>query len=48
MDYGNQPIALAHNGNLVNAQAIRRELEEKGAIFFSSSDTEVILHLIAR
>lgn len=48
VDYGNQPIALAHNGFLVNAQAIRRELEEKGAIFFSSSDSEVILHLIAR
>lgn len=48
VDYGNQPIAVAHNGHLVNAQNLRRELEDDGAIFFSSSDTEVVLHLIAR
>jgi len=48
VDYGNQPIAVAHNGHLVNAEAIRRDLEKEGAIFFSSSDTEVVLHLIAR
>jgi len=48
VDYGNQPIALAHNGHLINAENLRRELEGQGAIFFSSSDTEVILHLIAR
>ena len=41
-------IAIAHNGNLVNADALRRELESQGSIFRSSSDTEVILHLIAR
>jgi len=41
-------MALAHNGNLVNAQEIREDLEEKGAIFHSSSDTEVIIHLMAR
>jgi amidophosphoribosyltransferase len=41
-------IAIAHNGNLVNADALRRELEAQGSIFRSSSDTEVILHLIAR
>lgn len=41
-------LSVAHNGNLVNADVIRRELEEKGAIFSSSTDTEVILHLIAR
>jgi amidophosphoribosyltransferase len=41
-------IAIAHNGNLVNAVALRRELEASGSIFRSSSDTEVILHLIAR
>src|SRR5437867_2639726 len=42
------PIALGHNGNLVNAETLRRELESKGAIFQSTSDSEVILHLIAR
>jgi len=42
------PLAIAHNGNLVNADGKRRALEEQGAIFFSSSDTEVILHLVAR
>jgi amidophosphoribosyltransferase len=42
------PVALAHNGNLVNAAAIRRELEGRGAILTSSSDSEVIVHLLAR
>jgi amidophosphoribosyltransferase len=42
------PVAIAHNGNLVNAVAIRRELEGRGAIFGSTSDSEVILHLLAR
>jgi amidophosphoribosyltransferase len=41
-------IAIAHNGNLVNADTLRRDLESQGSIFRSSSDTEVILHLIAR
>ena len=41
-------IALAHNGNLVNAEALRAELEAGGAIFQSTSDSEVILHLLAR
>jgi amidophosphoribosyltransferase len=41
-------IAIAHNGNLVNAAELRRKLEESGSIFRSSSDTEVILHLIAK
>ena len=42
------PLAIAHNGNLVNAEEIRRELEEDGSIFTTSSDTEVFLHLMAR
>jgi amidophosphoribosyltransferase len=42
------PIALAHNGNLVNAGTLRRELERDGAIFNSTSDSEVILHLLCR
>ncbi|MBI3988003.1 MAG: amidophosphoribosyltransferase [candidate division NC10 bacterium] len=41
-------IALAHNGNLVNAQRIRNELEAQGSIFSSTTDSEVIVHLIAR
>lgn len=40
-------LAIAHNGNLVNALELRNELESKGAIFQSSSDSEVIVHLIA-
>ena len=40
-------IAIAHNGNLVNALELRNELESKGAIFQSNSDSEVIVHLIA-
>jgi amidophosphoribosyltransferase len=42
------PIALAHNGNLTNAAQLRRELERDGAIFHSTSDSEVILHLLSR
>ncbi|HUP60992.1 MAG TPA: amidophosphoribosyltransferase [Thermoanaerobaculia bacterium] len=41
-------IAVAHNGNLVNAGELRAQLEAEGAIFTSVSDTEVIVHLIAR
>ena len=44
----NGSIALGHNGNLVNADAIRVELEKAGAVFTTSSDTEVVLHLFAR
>lgn len=43
----NGPVAVAHNGNIVNAQAIREQLITKGAIFQGTSDTEVILHLLA-
>jgi amidophosphoribosyltransferase len=41
-------IALAHNGNITNAQEIRGQLEQAGSIFQTTSDTEVIVHLIAR
>jgi amidophosphoribosyltransferase len=41
-------VALAHNGNLINAASIRRELEARGDIFQTTSDTEVILHYFAR
>ncbi|KGJ06605.1 amidophosphoribosyltransferase [Paracoccus versutus] len=40
--------AVAHNGNITNAMALRRELIERGSIFQSSSDTECIIHLMAR
>jgi amidophosphoribosyltransferase len=42
------PLSVAHNGNLVNAHLLRDELVRQGAIFSSSSDTEVLVHLIAR
>jgi amidophosphoribosyltransferase len=42
------PVAIAHNGNLINAEDLRESLERDGAVFQSSSDTEVILHLLAR
>lgn len=41
-------LAMAHNGNLTNAAALRRELEAEGAIFQTSTDSEVLLHLMAR
>ncbi|MBV8518901.1 MAG: amidophosphoribosyltransferase [Acidobacteria bacterium] len=42
------PIAVAHNGNLVNGNELRKQLEAEGAIFNSTADSEVIVHLIAR
>jgi amidophosphoribosyltransferase len=42
------PMALAHNGNLVNAPEIRAQLEQQGSIFQTSTDSEVIAHLLAR
>lgn len=46
--YKNGFFAVAHNGNLVNADILRRDLEEKGAVFQTTVDSEVIAHLIAR
>ncbi len=40
-------VAIAHNGNISNATALRSELQHKGAIFQSTADTEIILHLMA-
>ncbi|MCZ6721207.1 MAG: amidophosphoribosyltransferase [Proteobacteria bacterium] len=45
-DFGG--LAIAHNGNLTNAYSLRKELVSRGCIFQSTSDTEVIIHLIAR
>ena len=42
------PIAIAHNGNLVNGDQLRRDLEAEGAIFNTMTDTEVLVHLVAR
>jgi amidophosphoribosyltransferase len=42
------PLALAHNGNLINAPGLRSELEAAGAVFTSTSDSEVIAQMIAR
>jgi amidophosphoribosyltransferase len=48
VDYVRGSIAIAHNGNLVNAQEIRNDLEHRGSIFSTTADTEVIIHLLAR
>jgi amidophosphoribosyltransferase len=48
VEYARGPVAIAHNGNLVNANQIRARLEASGSIFTSNSDTEVIIHLLAR
>ncbi|MDO9585578.1 MAG: class II glutamine amidotransferase, partial [Syntrophales bacterium] len=45
--HGNEYYALAHNGNIVNAHLLRAELEERGSIFQSTMDSEVIVHLLA-
>src|SRR5438270_4059953 len=46
--YHEGPLALGHNGNLTNAEALRSDLVAKGSIFQTSSDSEVLIHLIAR
>jgi amidophosphoribosyltransferase len=48
IDYRRGGLAVAHNGNLVNAAELRMGLERSGAIFHTTVDTEVILHLLAR
>ena len=48
VDYSQGSMAIAHNGNLLNAAFIRSQLESEGSIFQSSTDTEAIVHLIAR
>lgn len=44
----NIPVALAHNGNIVNAGQLRQQLSDEGAIFLGTNDTEVLFHLLAR
>ncbi len=48
VDYSNGLVAVAHNGNLVNAQTLRDEYEAYGSIFQTSTDSEIIVHLMAR
>ena len=48
VDYSGGSVAVGHNGNLVNAIELRERLEAEGSIFQTSSDTEVIVHLIAK
>src|SRR5688572_26604189 len=47
VEYARGSIAIAHNGNLTNAETVKERLEERGSIFQSTSDTEVIVHLVA-
>ncbi len=46
--YSGGPIALAHNGNLVNTSELRRDYERQGGVFQTTTDTEVIVHVIAK
>src|SRR5687768_421227 len=46
--YSMGPVAVAHNGNLINAQLLRSEYERHGHIFQSTTDTEIIVHLLAK
>lgn len=48
MKYAKGTLALAHNGNLVNAYALRAQLEQNGAIFQSTNDTEVMAYIVAQ
>jgi amidophosphoribosyltransferase len=48
VDYAGGSLAVCHNGNLTNADEVRTDLEQQGSIFSSTSDTEVLVHLVAR
>jgi amidophosphoribosyltransferase len=48
VDFDLGTISVSHNGNLVNYDSLKRELEGRGAVFQSTMDTELILHLVAR
>src|SRR5215475_1796892 len=47
-EYIGGQVAVAHNGNLVNAARIKQEYQQFGHIFYSTSDTEVVLHMLAK
>lgn len=44
----NGPVAVAHNGNIVNNEVLRQELKKQGSIFHGTNDTEIILHLLSK
>jgi amidophosphoribosyltransferase len=46
--HGGKTVAIAHNGNLINAKKLRVDLEKKGSIFQTTMDSEIIMHLLAR
>jgi len=46
--FGDECYALAHNGNIVNAQKLRRQMEDDGSIFQTTMDSEIVVHLMAR
>ncbi|RJO63841.1 MAG: amidophosphoribosyltransferase [Candidatus Omnitrophota bacterium] len=48
IDYAKGSICIAHNGNLVNSLSLRRDLERSGSIFQTTTDSEIIIHLMAR
>ena len=48
VDYSRGEIAIAHNGNIVNAEILRSELEAYGSIFQTTTDSEIIIHLMAK
>ncbi len=48
IQYAGKSLAIAHNGNLVNARSIRTDLENNGSIFQTTMDSEIVLHLIAK
>ncbi len=48
VDYLGNSLAVAHNGNLINSQELRKDLEKSGSIFQTSCDSEVFVHLMAR
>ncbi len=48
VNYKDGPLALGHNGNLVNARALRVRLEEEGSLFQTTTDSEILVHLIAK
>ncbi|MFA6216799.1 MAG: amidophosphoribosyltransferase [Candidatus Omnitrophota bacterium] len=48
IDYAKGSICIAHNGNLVNSLELRQDLEQRGSIFQTTTDSEIIIHLMAR
>ena len=48
IQYEQGPLSIAHNGNLTNAVYLKKQLEKQGSIFQTTSDTEIVLHLIAK